>query len=71
MRVGFCAMQELLEENKRAYAAGTLTADDVRPSQKFFELLAKEARSPHYGGQAREFVANLLIRAEEAGLYQP
>jgi len=40
-------------------------------TQLFFEELAAETRKPHFGLQAREWVAALLTRAQEAGLYQP
>jgi hypothetical protein len=40
-------------------------------TQLFFEELAAETRKPHFGQQAREWVQALLVRAEEAGLYQP
>lgn len=39
--------------------------------QKFFHDLYVAARSPGYGDQHRAFVANLLLRAQEAGLYTP
>ena len=40
-------------------------------AQKFFAELAAEARKPHYGGQSREWMQALLIRAETEGLYTP
>lgn len=39
--------------------------------QQFFEALQNEIRKPHFGGPAKEVVANLLLRAQEAGIYQP
>ncbi len=40
-------------------------------SHLFFEDLAKEARKAHFGEQSKQWTANLLKRATEAGLYAP
>ncbi len=40
-------------------------------SQKFFADLAAESRKPHFGDQTKSWVASLLVRAEEAGIYAP
>ena len=40
-------------------------------AQRFFAELAAEARKPHYGGQSREWMHALLVRAETAGIYTP
>lgn len=37
----------------------------------FFDTLADEARKPHYDDRSKGYTANLLIRAEECGLYLP
>lgn len=42
-----------------------------RKSQGFFEQLAASARAPHCGGNYREWVQAMLLRAQEAGLYSP
>lgn len=39
--------------------------------QAFFESLHAETLRPWYGDKERQFVAVLLLRAEEAGLYAP
>jgi hypothetical protein len=43
----------------------------VSPAQKFFDDLRVAARAPGYGDQARAFVTNLLLRAQESNLYTP
>jgi hypothetical protein len=40
-------------------------------TQAFFADLAKAARSPGAGDIYRQFVSNLLLRAQEANLYTP
>lgn len=40
-------------------------------SQKFFSGLSAETRRPSFGEREREFIKVLLIRAEEAGIYNP
>ncbi len=40
-------------------------------SQAFFAQLAAESLRPSYGGQERDFIRSLLIRAEESKLYDP
>lgn len=39
--------------------------------QQFFDSLLTETRKPHYGHHAREVIQQLLLRAQEAGIYQP
>ena len=40
-------------------------------SQKFFVELALEMRKPSFGDRDRGLLTALLIRAQEAGLYEP
>jgi hypothetical protein len=40
-------------------------------AQRFFAQLALEARKPSFGEQAAGWTRSLLIRAEEAGLFDP
>lgn len=40
-------------------------------AQAFFSQLAAEIRRPSYGVMQKDFVENLLKRAQEAGLYVP
>ncbi len=40
-------------------------------AQEFFAALAAETRRPSFGDKDREFVRNLLLRAQEAGLFDP
>lgn len=42
-----------------------------RRSQGFFEQLAASARVPHCAVSHREFIQQLLLRAQEAKLYTP
>lgn len=39
--------------------------------QGFFEQYRDEAAKPHAGEQFKEFVRNLLLRAQEKELYKP
>ena len=43
----------------------------ARKSQAFFAQLQAETVKPHFGGHAKELILALLLRAEEAGLYNP
>lgn len=40
-------------------------------AQKFFAELYTESRRPSYGDHSREFIRQILLRAEERGLYVP
>lgn len=60
-----------LNENAAAEYTGQLRSYDKSGTQAFFAALATEARRPHFGDQAKEWTRALLLRAEEAGLYQP
>lgn len=69
-----------MEAVRAMYEKGDLTAADARAvldagaterAQKFFRDLFVAARSPGYGDHHRQFVANLLLRATEAGIYVP
>ena len=54
-------------------------ADDRAPqvdltglrAQTFFAAISAETRRPSFGDRDREFVKNLLLRAQEAGLFDP
>lgn len=51
-------------------------SSDLAPSkadvtQTFFESLALEIRRPAVGEHYREYTRQLLMRAQELGLYQP
>ena len=39
--------------------------------QTFFANLSAETRRPSFGDRDREYVKNLLLRAQEAGLFYP
>lgn len=39
--------------------------------QGFFANLATEARRPHFGDQQRGWLQSFLLRAQEAGLFDP
>jgi hypothetical protein len=46
--------------------------DSIRAAaQNFFSLMYAETRRPHFGEQAKQWTASMLIRATEAGLYTP
>ena len=48
------------------------TAYEVRDkAQAFFASYAAESRRPHCSDRDKGWIANLLLRAEEAGLYSP
>ncbi len=40
-------------------------------AQAFFARLLDETRRPSYGDAQRDFIRNLVLRAQEAGLYEP
>ncbi len=46
-------------------------AEKLDKVQKFFEQLRDAARAPAYGDHHKQFVANILIRAQEAGIFAP
>lgn len=69
-----------IEIIRSMYEQGLLTADDLRRvvnddsaarAQKFFADIGAETRKASFGEMARGWTQNLLIRAEEAGLYVP
>lgn len=49
----------------------TQIATDGEKAQAFFENMANEAKKPHFGDHMREWTRALLLRAEEAALYDP
>ena len=49
------------------FAAGIESAK----AQHFFQGLFKQTQSPGTGDHYRQFVKNLLLRAQEAGLFNP
>lgn len=53
-------------------AAADLATEDLKNrAQAFFADYAAKIRAPHYGPLHREVIVDLLVRAEEAGLYKP
>jgi hypothetical protein len=50
---------------------GVLTAADVSPTQRFFAALAASTRAPAYAEIQRNWVNELLKRAQEAGIFTP
>lgn len=46
-------------------------AEQQAKSQAFFQTLADSIRPVHVGHERKAFVAELLLRAQEAGLYEP
>ena len=52
---------DLVEQHERA----------LRRQQGFFESLAAEMRKPHFGGLGKDIYAGILLRAQEAGIYNP
>lgn len=53
-----------MEHEEMLSASGTA-------AQKFFEKIYTETLRPHFGDKEREFVRNLLLRAQEARIYHP
>lgn len=43
----------------------------ARRQQEFFASIAREMRLPHYGHVAKQLFGALLLRAQEAQLYDP
>lgn len=63
---------ELTSPHAPVAPAPTAPRDTLRETaQEFFATLARETRKPHYGHQALSWTNSLLLRAQEAGLYDP
>lgn len=48
-----------------------LAGDRKATAQRFFAQMAAESRKPHFGEMQAGWMRSLLIRAEEAGLFDP
>lgn len=62
-----CGLPCALDGSYVAYAE----QGNVASAQQFFARLADSIRPPHVGEERRNFVKELLLRAEEANLYKP
>lgn len=40
-------------------------------TQAFFEKLRLDSKAPHYGDFAKKFIDNMLLRAQEQGIFVP
>lgn len=45
--------------------------EERQKSQAFFAQLAGESRKPHFGDMQKDWLKALLVRAQEAQLYDP
>lgn len=51
--------------------AKVLGLEDFNPAQKFFESMLAESKKSHCGEHFQQYTRNLLVRAQEAGIYKP
>ena len=61
----------ILDKRMAATTDWRIVATEPEVSQQFFARLAAEMRRPSFGERDREVVKNILLRAQEAGLYRP
>jgi hypothetical protein len=67
-------MADAAQANEGLFDAdsASIGADYVKAkTQRFFAQLALEARKPSFGEQAAGWTRALLLRAQEAGLFDP
>lgn len=59
------------DESAYEMEASLAEIDPSHRTQAFFDTYRAEAAKPHAGEHFKQFVANLLLRAEEKELYKP